>query len=250
MPRLDELLARNLGISKTAVARLVAEGRVRAASGEVLHDRKAATSGVDGEPAKVTVDDQSVALFESALVLQHKPVGVVTALRDARHPTAYALLEDAPLFSDLRPVGRLDLDTSGLLLWTTEGALIQRLTHPKRRVPRTYQAILAGPFRPPPADFVLDDGYRPEVIDLRELAAAEVHPALVIPGVDAASLPPAGATWASLTIIGGAYHEVRRVFAALGSHVLGLCRTHFGDYALPIDLRAGDWRRLPEPVGS
>ena len=57
---------------------------------------------------------------------------------------------DAPLCGELRPVGRLDLDTSGLLLWTTDGAEIQRLTHPKRAVPRTYQAALARPFAPLP----------------------------------------------------------------------------------------------------
>lgn len=241
MPRLDELLARNLGVSKTAVARLVKEGRVRGPGGGVIDDRKTDLGGGDTAPATVLVDDAPVTLFETAVILLNKPTGVITALRDARHPTAYALLEDAPLFPELRAVGRLDLDSSGLLLWTTEGALIQRLTHPKRRVPRTYQAALAGPFRAPSADLVLDDGYRPEVIDLHEIPRAEAHPALAVPA--------ATTTLATITIVGGAYHEVRRVFAALGSHVLGLCRTRFGDYLLPVDLPAGHWRRLPDPTG-
>ena len=86
-------------------------------------------------------------LFDVARVVLNKPLGCVTALRDPRHPTAYALLRGAPLFDELRPVGRLDLDTSGLLFWTTDGQEIQRLTHPKRAVPRTYQAALAGPFQ-------------------------------------------------------------------------------------------------------
>lgn len=178
-------------------------------------------------------------LWTSALVLLHKPVGVVTALRDSVHGTAYDLLRDAPLYPELRPVGRLDLDTSGLLLWTTAGALIQRLTHPKRRVPRTYQAALARPFAAPPPGLVLDDGHRPELVELRELPRSDAHPALVIP--DEASV------LATVTIVGGAYHEVRRLFAALGSHVLGLCRTRFGDYQLPPDLPAGHWRQLPLP---
>ena len=63
----------------------------------------------------------------------NKPLGCVTALRDPRHPTAYELLAEAPLFGELRPVGRLDLDTSGLLIWSTDGTEIQRLTHPKPR---------------------------------------------------------------------------------------------------------------------
>lgn len=243
MPRLDELLARNLGISKTAVARLCDEGRVRTLDGAPLHDRKAVlgTARPDAGPAaRVRVDDEEIALFESAVVLQHKPVGVVTALRDARHPTAYALLQDAPLFGELRAVGRLDLESSGLLLWTTDGALIQRLTHPKRRVPRTYQAALVGPFRAPPPDLTLEDGHRPEIVELTELPRAQAHPGLLIDATVTGL--------ARITIVGGAYHEVRRIFAALGSHVAGLCRVSFGAYGLPADLPPGAWRLVP-PLG-
>ena len=246
MARLDELIARNLGISRTAVGAMCDAGRVRALDGAMLRDRKAAVGAApaptaEGAPpaplARVLIDGDEVALFDAAVVLQHKPVGVVTALRDARHPTAYALLEDAPLFGELRAVGRLDLATSGLLLWTTDGALIQRLTHPKRRVPRTYQAALAGPFRAAPPDLTLEDGHRPEIAALTELPLGAAHPGLII--------GPGATTLARITIIGGAYHEVRRIFAALGSHVLGLCRVSFGAYTLPPDLPAGAWRLAP-----
>lgn len=244
MARLDELLARNLGTSKSAAARLLDEGRVSREDGEVLRDRRAelAPPEVRGEVAAVLlIDGQPIRLYESALLLQHKPAGVVTALRDGRHPTAAALLDEAPLAALLRPVGRLDLDTTGLLLWTTEGALIQRLTHPKRRVARTYQAALAAPFGAPPPGLTLDDGHRPEIVELVELVRPAAHPGLAV---------PAGAvTLASITIVGGAYHEVRRIFAALGSHVLGLCRVRFGPFELPADLPAGAWRSLPLPDG-
>ena len=105
-------------------------------------------------------------------------MGYITALRDDRHPVAYSLLESAPLFPHLRPVGRLDLETSGLLLWTTDGTLLQRLTHPKRAVPRTYHAALARPFRAPPADLVLEDGHRPNLVDLALIEPEATHPAL------------------------------------------------------------------------
>jgi 16S rRNA pseudouridine516 synthase len=239
--RLTELMARNLGISKTAAVRLIEAGRVSDRNGVAYEDRKTAIDDrtVSDGGAAIIVDGEPVQLWSAALVLLHKPVGVVTALVDTRHPTAHSLLHEAPLFQHLRPVGRLDLDTTGLLLWTTEGALIQRLTHPKRRVPRTYHAALVGPFRTPPPDLVLDDGHRPEIVELRAIAAGDAHPGLVSPdGV---------ATWATVTIIGGAYHEVRRIFAALGSHVLGLCRVQFGDHVLPPDLSAGAWRSLPMP---
>ena len=161
----------------------------------------------------------------------------MTALRDARHPTAYALLRDAPLHAELRPVGRLDIDTSGLLLWTTDGAEIQRLTHPKRAVPRTYQAALARAPGPLPADLVLDDGLSPahRARSCRWRAPMRTR---------ASPSPPRHAALASITITGGAYHEVRRIFAALGSHVLALCRVRFGDIELPRDLAAGEYRLL------
>jgi 16S rRNA pseudouridine516 synthase len=244
VPRLSELLARNLGISKTAAARLIEAGRVRDAHGVVYVDRRASLEGggaTAAVPPVVSVDGDEVSLWSTALVLLHKPVGVVTALRDPIHPTAYDLLGDAPLFPELRAAGRLDLDTSGLLLWTSEGALIQRLTHPKRRVPRTYQAALARPFSGLPDVLVLDDGHRPEVVDLRAISRGDAHPGLII--------PPEATVLATISIIGGAYHEVRRIFAALGSHVLGLCRTQFGPFVLPPDLAPGGWRRLPNPTG-
>jgi 16S rRNA pseudouridine516 synthase len=190
-------------------------------------------------PLAATVDDEAIALVDVSRVLLNKPVGCVTALRDPHLPTAYALLRDAPLHAELRPVGRLDRETSGLLLWTTDGAEIQRLTHPKRAVPRTYQAALAREHRPLPARLVLEDGHQPRISELAPLARPDAHSSL--------DVPPDTAALASITIIGGAYHEVRRIFAALGSHVLALCRVRFGAYELPLDLAPGGYRVLGAP---
>ena len=236
MPRLDALLALNLGCSKTKARDVIADGRVRAPDGAPLEDARLDVPA-STLPFAVTVDDEALALVAVAHVLQHKPTGCVTALDDARHPTAYALLGDAPLHAELRPVGRLDLDTSGLLLWTTEGTWLQRLTHPKHAVPRTYHAALARPFiAPPAAGLTLDDGHRPTVTALELLARDDAHPAL--------RAPDDAACFATITIVGGAYHEVRRIFAALDSHVLALCRVSFGRLALPRDLPSGHWRPM------
>jgi 16S rRNA pseudouridine516 synthase len=231
VPRLDVLLARNLVCSRTAAATLIRAGRVRDAAGTVLDDRRTeiATATL---PATVIIDDERrLTLHDAFHALLNKPLGVVTALRDERHPTAFALLHDAPLAGELRAVGRLDLDSSGLLLWTTDGQWVQRLTHPKRQVPRTYQAALARPFRAPPPDLALDDGHRPTIRALAEIERGVAHPALAI--------PPETDALAEITVVGGAYHEVRRIFAALGSHVLGLCRVAFGRLPLPRDLAPG-----------
>jgi 16S rRNA pseudouridine516 synthase len=232
--RLDVLLARNAGWSRTAGRAVIAEGRVRI-GGEVVEDPRRDVPD-DALPFVVTVDDEELLLYDHVSLMLNKPLGCVTALRDPQHETAYALLREAPLFGELRPVGRLDLDTSGLLLWSTDGAEIQRLTHPKRAVPRTYQAALARPFAPLPDKLVLDDGHEPNVTALEALAREAAHPSLAV--------PPETAALAAITIVGGAYHEVRRIFAALGSHVLGLCRVRFGDVELPRDLPPGEFRLL------
>jgi 16S rRNA pseudouridine516 synthase len=134
-------------------------------------------------------------------------------------------------------VGRLDLDSTGLLLWTTDGALLHRLTHPRSAIPRCYHVALARDFGPLPPDLVLRDGHRPKVVDLHPAEAADMHPSL--------ARSPEATAFASITLGDGAYHEVRRIFAALGSHVLSLCRISFGSLELPRDLAPGDWRPVP-----
>ena len=106
---------------------------------------------------------------------------------------------------------------------------------------RSYQAAVSRPWTDIPADFALEDGHHPRITDLRPINVSDLHPGLL-------ERPP-GALYASITVTGGAYHEVRRIFAALGSHVLALCRVSFGRLALPRDLDPGDWRPItPEEV--
>ena len=100
---------------------------------------------------------------------------------------------------------------------------------------------LTQPFVQPPPGFTLDDGHQPHITGLVEIDVAQAHPWLV--RTDEARL------WASITITGGAYHEVRRIFAALGSHVTALCRVSYGNLALPEDLPPGAHRPFrPEDV--
>lgn len=233
MPRLDQLLARNLGYSRAEARRAIDRGTVLDGSGSPLTDYRLEIAGA-ALPLVLHVGDRDVALHDVSHVLLNKPDGCITALKDVRHPVAYSFLRGAPLWGELRAVGRLDLDTTGLLLWTTDSAWLQRLTHPKRRIPRTYQAALARPFHAPEAPLVLDDGHRPGIEHLAETNEEALHPSLL--------RPEGAALYATITIVGGAYHEVRRIFAALGSHVLALCRVSFGHRHLPVDLAPGAFR--------
>jgi 16S rRNA pseudouridine516 synthase len=233
VPRLHELLARNLDCSKTEARRLIDEGLVTRPGGDVLDDPRWNIPEA-ALPLQILVEGQPESLVEHVSLVLHKPVGYITALRDERHPVAYELLTGAPLLPHLRAVGRLDLETSGLLLWTTDGSWLQRLTHPKRAVPRTYHAALARPFHALPSQLTLEDGHQPVITHLAPIAETDAHPAL--------ARSSEASTYATITIVGGAYHEVRRIFAALDSHVLELCRVSFGRLMLPADLPAGEFR--------
>jgi 16S rRNA pseudouridine516 synthase len=226
MLNLEQLIARNWPCTRKDARRLATQappGLPRRIAPDTL-------------PLTVEIARRTLTLHDSFHLMMNKPGGCITALVDPTHKTAAAYLEGAPLAGELRPVGRLDLDTTGLLLWTTDGSWLHRLTHPKNEIPRTYHAGLERPFSPAPSDLVLRDGHRPAIVDLRSLSIGETHPGL---------RKDSGAShFATVTIAGGAYHEVRRIFAALDSHVLSLCRVSFGDWTLPKDLTPGTWQEI------
>ena len=232
MPRIDRLIARTLGASRKHVTQWLRSGQVTLANGDVMLDPAFLIRDTE-LPLRVTSAEDEVILRESFSLLLNKPPGYVTVLKDREHPIAAQLIADAPLFDDLRAVGRLDKDTTGLLLWTTDGQLLHKLTHPKNEVSRTYHAALARPANALPAQLVLDDGHEPKILALETMTPGQAHPSLEQPAETAAL--------AKIVIVGGAYHEVRRIFAALGSHVLGLCRVAYGPVALPTDLETGAW---------
>jgi 16S rRNA pseudouridine516 synthase len=235
MPRLDQLLARNLGRSRREVARLLRSGAVSTADGRSLRDGRELIPASD-LPLELSVAGALTRLREHVHVMQHKPVGVVSSREDPRHPTAWGLLEGAPMHAELRAIGRLDLDAAGLLLWTTDTPLVHALTHPKRDVPRTYHVALARGWSPRPPELELADGTRPRIVELEPLAEQDRHPALDPPSETRAL--------ARVTLLDGAYHEVKRIFAALDSHVLRLARVMHAGIELPRDLPAGEWLEL------
>jgi 16S rRNA pseudouridine516 synthase len=214
----------NLGYgSRKQVATMFREGRVTDAAGEVLYadDTVAHESmHIDGEPL-----DPPPGL---ALML-HKPTGYTCSTKDAGR-LVYDLLPPRFRLRDplLSTVGRLDRDTSGLLLLTDDGALLHRIISPRANVVKRYRALLAE--------------------DLRgDEAAVFAGGTLMLDG-ETTPLAPArldvlGPREAELAIGEGRYHQVRRMFAAVGNHVLALHRVAIGGLTLG-DLAPGTWRAL------
>jgi 16S rRNA pseudouridine516 synthase len=225
MRRLDQLLA-NLGYCSRSEARgWVRAGRVQV--GGVTAD----DFGQRVEEAAVRVDGEPLDHPEGLLILMHKPTGLVCS-HDAREgPNVYTLLPERwrQRNPTVTSVGRLDKDTSGLLLLTDQSDLVHRLTSPRHKVPKVYRATLD---REPAPD----------------TAALFASGTLMLEGESVpcapATLSMPGPREAQLTLTEGRYHQVRRMFAAAGATVLTLHREQFGHLTLD-GLERGAWRTLP-----
>lgn len=162
-------------------------------------------------------------------LMMHKPCGLLSATRDARHATVLSLLPEG-LAARVHLVGRLDKDTSGLLLLTDDGDWSHRISSPARHCAKTYLATLAEPLQPA-AEACFAAG-----IQLRGEARL-TRPALL------ERLSP---TLARVTLGEGRYHQVRRMFAALGNRVVTLHRERIGGLSLDPTLAPGQWRELDD----
>lgn len=223
--RIDRLLA-NLGYgSRKDAQRLVASGRV-AVGGRVEAD---ASRSVD--PLTVTLDGEALDAPLGLVVALHKPVGYVCSHSDREGPRVFDLLPSQWLRRNPRPntVGRLDKDSSGLVLVTDQGQLVHALTAPRRHVEKRYVVTLD---RDPGANFDrLVERFASGTLSIGD-DEEPCRPAQLAP-VD-------GMTFA-VVLTEGRHRQVRRMFAALGYEVMSLVRTHMGAYSLG-DLREGEWR--------
>ncbi len=221
--KLVKLIA-NLGYaSRREVAAMFREGRITDAQGEVLYaDDKVAH-------ADIRLDDEPLDPPPGLLLMLHKPVGYTCSTKDPGR-VIYDLLPPRYRRRDplLSPVGRLDRDTSGLLLMTDDGQLLHRITAPKSALPKVYEATLANDLRGDEAE-VFGSGTLMLESETTPLAPAEIEP-----------LEPRRAR---ITLVEGRYHQIRRMFAAVGNHVETLRRLSIGGLTLG-DLTPGQWRAL------
>lgn len=219
--RLDKLLGSLGYCGRKEVAALLREGIITHVENLPLKpDTKVSHNEIrfEGEPLDPP---------QGMVILMHKPVGYVCSHDDGEGKLVYDLLPPRWRKRDpkISTIGRLDKDTSGLLLLTDDGALLHRLTSPKHKVPKVYEATLDRPLK----------GDESEIFASGTLMLnGEKSPCLparitVIDGIHA-----------TLEITEGRYHQVRRMFAAVGNHVVSLHRSSFGDLRLG-DLKVGEY---------
>ncbi len=223
--KLVKLIA-NLGYgSRKDVTAMFRAGMITDADGEVLY----ADDQVPHEA--IRIDGKPLDPPAGLLLMLHKPVGYTCSTKDPGRVVYDLLPSRFRLRSpSLSTVGRLDRDTSGLLLLTDDGALLHRIVSPKTHLPKVYEATLANDLRGDEAGIFASGTL---------LLEAETTP------LAPAQLDVVGRRIARLTLTEGRYHQVRRMFAAVGNHVLALHRDRIGGLDLG-DLPAGQWRVLDE----
>ena len=229
--RVDKLLGSMGYGSRTEMARLGKAGGI-VLDGVDLTDVSRRIPVTPDLPARMAIDGQPLDPTPGLVMMLHKPLGMTCSRK-----------EDGALVYDVLPprwrrrdpaistIGRLDKQTTGLLLLTDDGDLLHRVISPKRHVAKVYRATLARPLVGTEGDVFAAGG-------------------LVLEGEDKplspAVLEVLSPTEARLTVTEGRYHMVRRMFAAVGNHVEGLHRERVGGLALPDDLAPGAWRLLDQ----
>ena len=225
--RLDRLLS-NLGYgTRKEVAALARAGRITL-DGEALTDADRRVTLDPGLPERLRVNGRPLDPLPGLALMVHKPLGVTCSHKE-EGDLVYDLLPSRWRGRDpaISTVGRLDKETSGLLLMTDDGALLHRIISPKAEIAKVYRATLARPLRG-------DEGATFAAGTL--MLEGETKPLLP------AELEVLSPTEARLTLHEGRYHQVRRMFAAVGNHVEALHRERVGGLALPDDLAPGRWR--------
>lgn len=220
--RLDKYLCESSDLTRS-------QARTVLASGEITVNDEVVTRGThvvrDGDVVKW--EDEILELIGMRYIMLNKPAGYECSIRNSQHPPVLSLL-DVDKRDRLHTVGRLDVDTTGLILITDDGQWTHRIISPRHQCDKVYLATLAEP--------------------LIENAESRFSAGILLDGEDKPTLPAVlervDERRARLTIQEGKYHQVRRMFAALGNHVLALHRERIGPVSLDPDLQPGESRYL------
>ncbi|NMM55033.1 pseudouridine synthase [Paenibacillus aquistagni] len=231
--RVDKLLSHMGCGTRSEIKKWTKAGLIQV-NGAVIKD---SGKQVHPEQDEIRLDGELIRYREFIYVMLNKPPGVVSATEDRHDPTVVELLADELQAFEPFPVGRLDKDTEGLLLLSNDGKLAHELLAPKKHVPKTYYAKVQGrvddaDIRAFEAGVTLDDGY----------VTKPAH--LTITSVEEGALLTT--SHIELTISEGKFHQVKRMFEAVGKKVTYLKRLSMGALVLDEALSLGEWRELTD----
>ena len=228
--RLDKyLVACSIG-SRTEVKNFLKAGRVTVNGKK----EKSAKLHINEETDEIRFDGQKLDYEEFVYYMMNKPQGVISATEDPKHKTVLDLLDDLARSKEVFPVGRLDIDTYGLLLLTNDGKLAHALLSPKRHVDKTYLAQVNG--------IMTDEDIETfaKGIPLKDFTCQPAKLELV--SIDREK----DQSLVRVTIAEGKFHQVKRMVAYCGKEVVDLQRLTMGTLTLDENLKRGEWRRLSQ----
>ena len=226
--RLDKFLVASAVGSRTEVKNLLKAGRVMVNGKK----EKSAKLQIDEERDEIRFDGQVLEYEEFVYYMMNKPQGVISATEDPKHRTVLDLLDDIAWTKEVFPVGRLDIDTHGLLLLTNDGQLAHALLSPKRHVDKTYLAQVKGIMAQEDVEIFADG------LPLKDFTCQPAK--LEILSTDAEK----NQSQIRVTIAEGKFHQVKRMVAYCGKEVVDLQRLTMGTLVLDENLQRGEWRRL------
>ncbi len=225
--RLDKYVASAAFMTRSAVTRLISSGRV-SVNGAVVKNGKTAVCPSD----KVTLDGKPLFYSEFIYLMLNKPAGYITATEDAKRgePVVNDLIPDEIRHRGVFPVGRLDRDTTGLLIITDDGASAHRALSPKHHVAKTYSFECAPALS---AEMIarLEEG-----VDIGEKNGKG----------ETVLTSPARINGNDITVTEGKFHQIKRMFEAVGSKITALKRVDFAGISLDSTLPEGNWRYLTD----
>ncbi len=228
--RLDKFLVACAIGSRTEVKNFLKSGRVTVNGKK----EKSAKLQMNEETDEVCFDGQKLEYEEFVYYMMNKPQGVISATEDPKHKTVLDLLDDYARAKEVFPVGRLDIDTHGLLLLTNDGQLAHALLSPKRHVDKTYLAQVDG--------IMTDEDIETfaKGIPLKDFTCQPAKLELV--SIDREKEE----SLVRVTIAEGKFHQVKRMVAYCGKEVVNLKRLTMGTLTLDENLKRGEWRRLSQ----
>ena len=226
--RLDKFLVACAVGSRTEVKNLLKAGRVTVNGKK----EKSAKLQIDQKTDEIRFDGQVLEYEEFVYYMMNKPQGVISATEDPKHRTVLDLLDDLARSKEVFPVGRLDIDTHGLLLLTNDGKLAHTLLSPKRHVDKTYQAQVKGMMTREDVETFAKG------IPLKDFTCQPAKLELV--SIDTEK----NQSQIRVTIAEGKFHQIKRMVAYCGKEVMDLQRLTMGTLVLDENLERGEWRRL------
>ncbi|MDA8786338.1 pseudouridine synthase [Porticoccaceae bacterium] len=222
--RLDKYISNATDLSRTDAKRLIKHGEVTIDDKMVINPAQKVNAD-----QMVAIEGSTINMAQSRYFMMNKPAGIVSVTKDNNNPTAIGLMYEHRS-QELQIAGRLDIDTTGLLLITDDGQWNHRLTSPRSDCAKIYQVGLTEPigshYQAALAEGVMLEGEKHRCLPAHMEQIDEHH--------------------LTLSIAEGKYHQVKRMFAALGNHVASLHRFQVGDIVLDADLEPGEYRPLTD----